>query len=154
MYGTQDDTWNQYVVVTAAKRLSFNRESPVPGDLFSLFRERYPNKQHSLESVRGAPLTVLSKRCKYISRQAVFLETITTTIAVGDMVVSLQQHTDSFKGDVLIIMNYTAWKRANTVATKREGSPPGYFRVGFNLVSLVSTTFCSRWESTNVYYII
>lgn len=91
-------------------RLRVGGAQPVHRVVFSLF---YPNKPHSLVSPLRSPLTVLVSKSLYISQQSVFLETI-TAVTTSDIVNSPQLHTNSFKGDVLIIMNYTACVRAKT----------------------------------------
>lgn len=56
----------------------------------------------------------------------------------------LHQHTDSFKGDVLIIKNCTA-RESNNSGNEARGFAPGYFRVVLNsrhAESTVSTTVC------------
>lgn len=89
-------------VVTVAKRLCFSRVAPVPIDSLNTVGYYSPtNEPYLLERVQCFPITVQ----RHISPQEVLLS-IKTTMAMY-MVISLHQHTYSFKGNVLIIKNRT-----------------------------------------------
>lgn len=128
-YPREKQTLGTCAAVTVAKRLCFSRVAPVPADSLNTVGYYSPtNEPYLLERVQC--FSIMAQR--HISPQEVLLW-IKTTMAIF-MVISLHQHTYSFKGDVLIIKN--RYGESLKSAAETRWFPPRYFRVVLNLDSL------------------
>lgn len=80
-----------------------------------------PNKPVSVLCARIAVLLPKSSR---ISPQPKFSETTAAVTIAGDIVIPRQRHRNSFKGHVLIIINYNSARETNAAATGARWFPP------------------------------